>query len=81
MFLQWNVICVKVKYVVSCLGWLLSLTWCMYEYVYEMSWLRMIKTLSVVCMNNMRPKMMLWESFMRNLEPSGKVMDVEGTKT
>ena len=35
----------KVKYVVSCLGWLGSLTWCIYEYEYVKSLLRMLKLL------------------------------------
>ena len=77
MFLEWHVISVKVKYVVSCLGWLVPLTWCMYECEYEISWLRMLNSLSLVCMNDMRPWIVLRGSFMWNLKPSGKVIEVE----
>ena len=37
----------------------------------------MIKPLSILCMNDMRPLMKLISSFMWNLEPSGKVMNLE----
>ena len=76
MLLEWHIIWVKVKYVVSCLGWLMSLTWCMYECEYEMSWLRMLNPLTLVCMNVI-PLLMLTGSFMWNLKPRGKVMNVE----
>ena len=56
---EWHLKCVKVKYVVSCLGWLVSLSWCMYESEYEMSRLRMLNPLSLECMNEMLPWMML----------------------
>ena len=74
---EWHVIYVKVKYVVSCLGWLVSLAWCMYESEYLMSWLRMLKSLSLECMKDMWPWMMLRGSYMWNLDPSGKVINVE----
>ena len=76
-FLEWHVIYIKVNYVVSCLGWIVPLTWCMYECEYVMSWLRMLKPLSLVYVKYMRPKMMLRVSFMWNLGPSAKVMNVE----
>ena len=62
---------------VSCLGWLVSLSWSLYEYEYVMSWLWMLKSLSIECMNDMWPHMKLRGSFMWNLEPGGKVMNVE----
>ena len=69
--------CVKVKYVVSCLGWLVSLNWCLYCYEYVMYSIIMLKSLSFECIIFMRPWIMLGGSFMWNLEPSGKVMYVE----
>ena len=36
VFLEWHVLWVKVKYVVSCLGWPMSLAWWMYECEYVM---------------------------------------------
>lgn len=45
VYLEWHVIWVKVKYVVSCLGWLVSLTWSMYECECEMSLLSILKPL------------------------------------
>ena len=71
------VTCVKVKYVVSCLGWLVSFTWCLYEYEYVISWLRMLNSLSLECMSDMWPWMMLRGSFMWNPESNGKIMYVE----
>ena len=64
-------------YLVFCLGGLVSFTWCLYEYEYMMSWLRMIKSLSIECIIHMWPWMMLRGPFMWNLEPSGKVMELE----
>ena len=55
LLLEWHVIWVMVKYVVSCVGWLVSLTWCLYEYEYVMSWFRMLNPLSVECMNDIWP--------------------------
>ena len=55
VLLEWHVLWVKVKYVVSCLGWFVSLDWCMYECEYVMSWLRMLKFLSVEFINDIRP--------------------------
>ena len=55
VFLEWHVISVKVKYIVSYLGWLVSLNWCMCECVYLMPWHRILNSLTLVCMNNMRP--------------------------
>ena len=55
VLLEWHVISVKVKYVGSCLGWLVSLTWCMYECEYEIHWLGMLKPFSLVYMNYMSP--------------------------
>ena len=49
----------------------------MYDCKYEISWLKIIKPLSLVCINDIRPSMMVRESFMWNLENSGKVMNVE----
>ena len=49
----------------------------MYECEYDMSWLKMLKTLVLVCVNDIRPWMMLTRSFMWNLEPIGKVMILE----
>ena len=77
VFLEWLVLWVKVKYVVSCLGWLVSLTWCIYDYEYVMYWIRMLKSLRLECINDMWPLMKLRVSYMWNLEPSGKVMNVE----
>ena len=77
MLLEWHVICVEVKYVVSCLGRLVSFNWWKYECEYEISLLRMLKPLSLVCMNDIRPWIMLRGSFMWNHEPSGKVRYVE----
>ena len=48
-----------------------------YECEYEMSWLSMIKTLSLFYKNNMRPWIFLRRSFMWNLQSSGKVMILE----
>ena len=55
VLIEWHVICVKVKYVVSCLGWLVSVTWGMYECEYEMSRLRILNPLSVVCTSDIIP--------------------------
>ena len=77
MLIEWLVICVKVKYVVSCLDGLMSLTWCLYEYECMMSSLRMLKSLSIECMKDMWPWIKLRGYFMWNLELSGKVMYVE----
>ena len=74
---EWHVICVKVKYFLCSVDLIFSLTWCMYQCEYDMSWLQMLKTLSHVGMNDMRPWMMLRGSFMWNLEPSDKDMNVE----
>ena len=71
------VICDTVKSWCVLCGWLVSLTWCMYECDYDMSWLRMLSTISLVCMNGMRPLMFLRGSFMWNLEPSGRVMNLD----
>ena len=43
VFIEWHVLWVKVK--VSCFGWLASLTWCIYDYGYVMSWIKMLKLL------------------------------------
>ena len=61
----------------SCLGWLMSITLCMYKCDYDMSWVRMVKPLSLECMNDMWPQKMLRCYFTWNLEPSCKVMDFE----
>ena len=61
----------------SCCGRLMSLTWDMYECEYKIPWLRILKPLILVCMNGMRPLIMLRGSFMWNLEPCGKVMNFE----
>ena len=74
-FKEWYVICNKVKYLVSCCGRLVSLTLYMYEYEYDMPWLRMLNPFSLVCMNGMRRWMMLRGSFIWNLEPCDKVMN------
>ena len=58
-------------------GRLVSLTWYMYEREHEMYWLRMLIPLSIVCMNGIIPWMILRKSFIWNLEPSGKVMNLE----
>ena len=77
MLLEWYIICAKVKsWCVSC-GRLVFLTWYIYECQYEMSWIRMIKPLSLSYMNDMRPWMLIRKSFMWNLQPSGKVMILE----
>ena len=49
----------------------------MYEYEYYISWLMMLKPLSLECKNDMWPWIMLRGYFMWNLQPSGKVMNVE----
>ena len=66
-----------VKYVVSCVGRLVSLTWYIYEGEYVMSWLRMLKYPSLECMKDMWPWMMLRGSFMWNLKHSVKIINVE----
>ena len=41
-----TVLCVKkVKYMMSCLDWLVSVTWCIYGYEYVMSWFRVLELL------------------------------------
>ena len=77
MLIEWYAICAKVKYVVSCLCWLVSITSFLYQCEYEMSWLRILKPLCLELMNDIRPWMTLRRSFMWNLEPSGTVMNIE----
>ena len=42
-----------------------------------MSWLRILNPLGLVCINDMRSWVILRGSVMWNLEPSGKVMNLE----
>ena len=75
MLIEWVVIFVKGN--MWCLVLVeLSLTCWMYECEYVKFWVRMLMSVSLECMNDMWPWIMLWGSFMWNLEPSGKVMYV-----
>ena len=60
----WNDMQYVLKWSIGVLcGWLVYLTWYMHECEYDMSWLGMINPLCIVCMNDMRPWMVLRSSF------------------
>ena len=79
MLIIWHVICVKVKYVVSYFGRLVSLTWYIYEWYVNIicvDWVGLVHPCKV-WMNDIWPWMMLRGSFMWKLEHSHKFINVE----